>query len=147
MNGDDERRPEMYPSQEAREIAVLLRISRELDVCGDLTATVENPSELIAWASVLSDPAIVAWQASDSRNCFVQVSADHERAPIRGHIAVVLACDRHPDYWDALDLADLPPGRTRSLTVKDLTRAWEILPITAPDPSPPEPPDESGRAA
>jgi hypothetical protein len=122
MNGDDERRPEMYPSQEAREIAVLLRISRELDVCGDLTATVENPSELIA-------------------------CADHERAPIRGHIAVVLACDRHPDYWDALDLADLPPGRTRSLTVKDLTRAWEILPITAPDPSPPEPPDESGRAA
>ena len=72
----------MYPSQEAREIAILLRISRELDVCGDLTATVENPSELIAWASVLSDPAIVAWQASDSRNCFVQVSADHDRAPI-----------------------------------------------------------------
>ena len=137
----------MYPSQEAREIAILLRISRELDVCGDLTATVENPSELIAWASVLSDPSVVAWRAADSRNCFVQVSADHPRAPVRGHIAAVLACDRHPDYWDALDLADLPSGGTRSLTIKDLTRAWEALPITAPDTGPPEPPDQSGRAA
>jgi hypothetical protein len=137
----------MYPSQEAREIAILMRISRELDVCGDLTATVENPSELIAWASVLSDPAIVAWQASDSRNCFVQVSADHPRAPVRGHIAAVLACDRHLEYWAALDLADLPAGHTRSLTLKDLTRAWEALPITAPESGPPEPPAMSGRVA
>jgi hypothetical protein len=135
----------MYPSQEAREIEVLLRISRELDVCGDLTATVDNPSELIAWASVLSDPAIVAWQASDSRCCFVQVSADHHRAPVRGRIAAVLACDRHPDFWHALDLADLAAARTRSLTIQDLTRAWEAMPVTAPDSGPPQPPTTSER--
>ncbi len=33
----------MYPSAKV-ELAILLRISRELDVCGDLTATVDNPS-------------------------------------------------------------------------------------------------------
>jgi hypothetical protein len=137
----------MYPTQDAREIEVLLRISREIDVCGDLTATVDNPSELIAWAGVLSDPAIVAWQASDSGCCFVQVSADHHRAPVRGRIAAVLACDQHPDFWDALDLADLAAGQTRSLTVKDLARAWEALPVTAPDSGPPQPPTASGRVA
>ena len=137
----------MYPSQEAREIAVLLRISRELDVCGDVTATVDNPSELIAWASALSHPAIVAWQASDSRCRFVQVSADHHRAPVRGRVAAVLACERHPDFWDALDLADLATGHARSLTLRDLSRAWEALPVTAPDDGPPQPPAVSGRVA
>ena len=71
----------MYPSAKARELAILLRISRELDVCGDLTATVGNPSELIAWGSVLSDPKVLAWQAHDSGCRFVQVGADHHRAP------------------------------------------------------------------
>lgn len=137
----------MYPTQGAREIDVLLRISREIDVCGDLTATVNNPSELVAWAGVLSDPAIVAWQASDSRCCFVQVSADHHRAPVRGRIAAVLACDRYPDYWLALDLGDLAAGHTRSLTIKDLTRAWEALPVTAPNSRPPLPPTTTEQVA
>jgi len=30
----------MYPAKDARELAILLRISRELDVVGDVTATV-----------------------------------------------------------------------------------------------------------
>lgn len=137
----------MYPTQEAREIEVLLRISREIDVCGDLTATVDNPSELIAWAGVLSDPAIVAWQASDSRCRFVQVSADHHRAPVRGRVVAVLACDGHPDFWRALDLVDLAAGHARSLTFEDLTRAWGAMPVTAPDSGPPQPPAGSGRAA
>ncbi len=138
----------MYPSQEAREVAILLKISRELDVCGDLTATVDNPSELIAWASVLSGPAIVAWQASDSRCRFVQVSADHHRAPVRGHVAAVLTCDQHAGFWDALKLSDLPPGHTRPLTLKDLTNAWEALPLTPPgSQGPPEPPAMSEGAA
>jgi hypothetical protein len=137
----------MYLSREAREIAILLKISRELDVCGDLTATVDNPSELIAWASVLTGPAIVAWQAADSGCRFVQVSADHHRAPVRGRVAAVLNCDQHPEFWSALDLADLPAGQTRWLSIKDLTTAWEALPLTPPDSQgPPEPP-ASGRAA
>jgi hypothetical protein len=138
----------MYPSQEGRELAVLLKISRELDVCGDLTATVDNPSELMAWTSVLRDPAIVAWKATDSRCRFIQVSADHHRAPIRGHIAAVLTCDEHAEFWAALDLGDLPPGRTRSLSLKELSTAWESLPLLPPDDQgPPEPPSMAEGAA
>jgi hypothetical protein len=138
----------MHPSQEAREIAILLKISRDLDVCGDLTATVDNPSELIAWANVVSDPAIVAWQATDSRCRFVQVSADHRRAPVRGRVAAVLPCDQHLGFWTALRLTDLPAGHTRTLSRKDLADAWEALPLTAPEAEgPPEPPPVSGRAA
>jgi len=128
----------MYPSAKARELAILLRISRELDVCGDLTATVDNPSELIAWASVLVDPKVLAWRAQDSGSRFVQVGADHHRAPVRGHLTAVLSCDQHSEFWDALALANLEAGRTRKLSVKDLAVAWEAMPIGPPD-SPPTP--------
>ena len=131
----------MYPSQEARELAILLRISRELDICGDVTATVDNPSELLAWATVLTKPAITAWRAQDSGGTFVQVSADHRYPPVRGHVSAVLICEPHPQFWDALNLEGLETGGTRSLSLHDLTRAWEAMPITAPDehttPSPP----------
>ncbi len=138
----------MYPSQEAREIAILLKIARDLDVCGDLTATVDDPSELIAWAGVLGGPAIVAWRATDSRCRFVQVSADHQRAPVRGRVSAVLTCDDHQEFWNALGLADLQPGTTRSLTLRDLTTAWDALPLAPPDGVDlPEPPSFSQGAA
>src|SRR5690348_13049502 len=113
----------MYPSPEAREITTLLRISREVDFCGDLTATVDNPSELIAWASVLTQPEIVAWQATDSGCRFVQVSANHHRAPVPGRVAAVLTCEQHPAFWDALGLRALPPGRSKLLKPHDLSAA------------------------
>jgi hypothetical protein len=138
----------MYPSREAREIAILMKISRELDICGDLTVTVDSPSELIAWGSVLAEPSIAAWQATDSGCRFVQVDAEHHRAPVRGRVAAVLAADQHPDYWNALDLADLPAGHTRSLTLQDLTRAWEAVPLTPPgSPDTPAPRSAPGAAA
>jgi hypothetical protein len=140
----------MYPSPEAREVGILLRISRELDVCGDLTATVDNPSELIAWARVLTDPTVLAWRPQDSGCRFVQVSADHHKAPVRGHVSAVLACDQHAHFWDALDLGDLPPGGARSLRVADLAAAWEAMPLTPPEspvfPDQPPPPS-TDRAA
>jgi hypothetical protein len=133
----------MYPSAKTRELTVLLRISRELDVCGDLTATVENPSELIAWATVLAAPTVLAWRTQDSGSRFVHVAADHHRAPIRGHVTAVLACEQHPEFWDALHLHDLQPGRTRALSVHDLAEAWKTMPITPPEvrttPEPPSP--------
>jgi hypothetical protein len=137
----------MYPTREAREIAMLLQISHELDVCGDVTATVDNPSELIAWASVLTSPAVVAWKAADSSSRFVQVSAHHRRAPVRGEVAAVLACDQHAEFWAALPLGDLAAGQVRTLSIQDLATAWDAVPLTAPDSQgPPEPP-ASGRAA
>jgi hypothetical protein len=138
----------MYPSPQARELAILMRISRDLDVCGDLTATVDNPSELIAWASALADPVVLAWQAQDSGCRFVQVEADHRRAPVRGHVSAVLLCEQHPEFWKALPLEGLEPGHSRPLSVTDLAKAWETMPITPPDAQvAPEPPASTGRLA
>lgn len=131
----------MYPSQEARELAILLRISRQLDICGDVTATVESPSELLAWATILSGHIVRAWRAQDSGNRYLQVTADHHRAPVRGHVAAVLDCDHHREFWAECGLDDLEPGATRQLSARDLSRAWETMPITPPDaPTSPRPP-------
>ncbi len=135
----------MYPSKDARELAILLRISRDLDIVGDVSATVDNPSELLAWASVLAEPTAVAWRAKDSGHRYVHVTADHRRAPIHGCVAAVLPCDQHPEFWSALDLDAVEPGQTRTLTLRTLSAAWTAMPITPPDhdSSRPTPPDGS----
>lgn len=121
-----------YPSQHARELSVLLRISRDLDIVGDVTATVEDPSELVAWANILADPVIAAWRATDSHQCYVQVAADHGRAPIHGRVAAVLRCDRHTDFWNELLPKDLTAGEERALSLEELSTAWAAMPITPP---------------
>lgn len=136
----------MYPSREAREIAILLRISRELDICGDVTATIDNPSELLAWAAILTEHKISAWRAQDSGNRFLHVAADHRRAPLRGHVAAVLHCEGHREFWTACGLDDLRPGDTRSLLAADLASAWEAMPVTPPDVAAPPPPPTTGAA-
>jgi hypothetical protein len=123
----------VYPSREARELAILLRISHELDICGDITATVNNPSELLAWAAILREHDIRAWRAQDSGNRYLQVTADHRRAPVRGHVAAVLEGDHHREFWTACGLDELEPGETRHLGSGDLARAWETMPVTPPD--------------
>jgi hypothetical protein len=131
----------MYPSQEARELAILLRISRELDICGDVTATVDNPSEILAWATTLTRPHIRAWRAQDSGHRYLQVTADHQHAPVRGHVAAVLDGEHHPEFWNQCGLSQLEPGDTHDLSTADLARAWEAMPITPADTiSPPRPP-------
>jgi hypothetical protein len=124
----------MYPSQNTRELGILLRISRELDIVGDVTATVDNPSELLAWAAVLDDATIAAWRGQDSGHRYVQVTADHHRTPVHGRVAAVLPCEQHREFWQALDLDELPPGQTHSLTVTDLSDAWSVMPLTPPGP-------------
>ena len=133
----------MYPSKDARELAILLRISRELDIVGDVSATVDDPSELLAWAYILTDAAIVAWRAEDSGRRYLQVTADHRRAPIRGRVSAVLHCEQHRAFWRALDLEQLEPGDTRALSAGDLSDAWEAMPVTSAqvDREPPTPPD------
>src|SRR6478609_640835 len=123
----------MYPSKDARELAILLRISRELDIVGDISATVDNPSELLAWATILTNPAIVAWRAKDSGNRFLQVTADHERAPVHGRVTAVLPGDHHPEFWNALGLDDLAAGSRKHLNIKALSDAWAAMPITPTD--------------
>lgn len=135
----------MYPSKDARELAILLRISRELDIVGDVSAIVDSPSELLAWASILDDATIAAWRAEDSGHRYLQVAAEHARAPIRGRIAAVLPCEQHPEFWRALDLDQVTAGETVELTVERLSDAWAVMPINPPhaDREPPAPPESS----
>lgn len=123
----------MYPAQATREMGILLRISRELDVVGDVTAIVDNPSELLAWANTLPDPEITAWRAADSGNRFVQVSAHHTHEPVRGQCTAVLHCDHHMEFWRELrNTHDLEAGERTPVTIRDLSRAWSAMPITPP---------------
>lgn len=137
----------MYPARDAREMSILLRISRELDVVGDVTVTVDNPSELLAWALVLSSPEVSAWRAGDSGHRYVQAAANHRGPPIRGLITAVLDCEQHEHFWNALGLRDLDGGARRDLTVAKLSDAWAQMPIapstgqSGPEkPEPPQPP-------
>jgi hypothetical protein len=136
----------MYPSQDAREITVLLRICRDLDVVGDVTATVDNPSELLAWASVLTGARIVAWRAKDSGHRYLQVTADRRTAPVRGRVTAVLPCETHRQFWDALGLGDLEPDGTRKLSLGALSDAWSAMPITPSEVDSPTGSDESASA-
>lgn len=120
----------MYPAKDARELSVLLRISRELDVVGDVTATVDNPSELLAWALVLADREILAWRADHSGHRYLQVTAHRNRAPIRGCVTAMLPCDKHEEFWNALGLSQLAVGDRRPLSVEALSAAWEVMPVT-----------------
>jgi hypothetical protein len=123
----------VYPSEKARELSILLRISRELDIVGDVTATVNNPSELLAWAHLLSEPTVRAWR-SHSGSRYLQVTAAHHRDPLRGQVTAVLSGDEHAQFWDALDAArDLGRGKELGLTVKDLAVAWERMPLALED--------------
>lgn len=134
----------MYPAKDARELAILLRISRELDVVGDVTATVDSPSELLAWALVLARPNVLAWRANDSGHCYLNVTAKRNKAPIRGQITAVLDCELHKGFWDALGLDELAPGSRRDLSVDDLSSAWAEMPVSPADvgqPGAPQPPD------
>ena len=120
----------MYPAKDAHELAILLRISRELDIVGDVTATVDSPSEVLAWALVLSEPAIVAWRADDSGHRYLQVTADRSRAPIRGRIAAVLPCEQHQEFWTALGLDQLANGDRLVLSIDALSTAWAVMPVS-----------------
>jgi hypothetical protein len=46
-------------------LSTLLRISRGLDIVGDVTAIVDSPSALLAWAHALPEPTIGVWRAED----------------------------------------------------------------------------------
>jgi hypothetical protein len=120
----------MYPSENARQLSILLRTSRELDIVGDVTTTTDDPSELLAWAHILPQPTICAWQG-ESGGRYVEVSAAHAHAPVRGQVTAVLACDQHPQFWDELGVDTSASTHQRHpLTVKDLSEAWAAMPLT-----------------
>jgi hypothetical protein len=123
----------MYPSKDARELSVLLRISREINIVGDVSATVDNPSELLAWASILTEAEIVAWRSKDSGHRYLQVTADRHSAPIRGRVTAVLPCEQHRKFWNALGLDALDNPTVTHLSRSALSKAWSDMPITPPE--------------
>lgn len=123
----------MNLTRTANDLGILLRISRELDVVGDITAVVDSPSVLLAWATTLTRPTVLGWRAADSGRRYLQVSARHDRAPIRGQVAAVLECDQHPAFWNQLTEArDLEPGDRTPFSLAQLAQAWETMPLVAP---------------
>ena len=122
----------MYSTDDPRQIGVLLRVSRALDIVGDVSVSVDDPSELLVWANTLSDPTALAWRALDSEKRYVQVSAAHHRRPVHGTITAVLGCDAHRPFWDELLDADLDPGTERATSVDALAQAWAASVPLAP---------------
>lgn len=106
-------------------LSTLLRISRDLDILGDLTATVDTPSTLLAWAHTLPEPIICAWRAADSGTRYVHVSAHCPRSPLRGQVTAVLNAEHHRSFWSALLTEDdLTPGEEQLLPLSALVAAW-----------------------
>lgn len=115
-------------------MGVLLRLSQSIDVVGDVSVTVANPSELLAWANTLSDPGIFAWRGHISGNRFVHVTAVNGSNPIHGRVTAVLRADQHIHFWKTLiPDGDLEPGDELSLTAVQLADAWDSTPIDVPD--------------
>lgn len=126
----------MYPSENAHQISVLLRISRELDIVGDVTATVDHPADLLAWTDLLPDPTVCAWRAHSGKR-YVQVTSPYQHDPIHGRVAAVLTVDTHRQFWEELVRhGDLEPGHEQLLTPKELAAAWAAMPL-ALDAEPP----------
>ena len=92
----------MSSHSSAAQIMTLLRVSDAIDLVGDVTVTVGNAADLVAWTHVLAEPVVAAWRATDSGHRFAQVSARSAHTPVHGHITAVLDCDRHRDFWAVL---------------------------------------------
>lgn len=115
----------MSASADPHQVSTLLRLSRELDIVGDVTVTVATPSDLLAWAHTLPTPSIGAWRAADSTHRYVHVSATSHRNPVHGRITAVLSGDDHHSFWTALlPQRDLPPGGEALLPLRALVTAW-----------------------
>jgi len=123
----------MSSSADERQLAVLLRISQSLDIVGDVSVTVDNPSELLAWANVLPDPTIFAWRGHVSGKRFIHVTAVNGSNPIHGRATAALRADQHLRFWNALLPDDLEPGEELSLEIRQLAEAWEVMPVDVPE--------------
>lgn len=122
-----------YPPSNARQLEILLRISADINIVGDVSVTVDNPAELLAWSGLLHEPTILAWRAIDSGKRYVHVSANSEHAPVRGYITAALKADQHREFWDELLPNDLSPGVDQTLLHADLSKAWQATPIAPPE--------------
>ena len=124
----------MTPSADERQLAVLLRISQSLDIVGDVSVTVDSPSELLAWANVLSSPSIFAWRGHVSGKRFVHITAVNGTNPVHGRVTASLRADQAMQFWkELIPNGDLDPGDEHPVTTQQLAEAWEAMPIDIPE--------------
>ena len=124
----------MTTSPGSRELSSLLRLGQSLDIVGDVSVTVEHPSQLLAWANALNSPSIFAWRGHVSGKRFVHITAVNGTTPVHGRITAALRADEHPGFWRTLlPEEDLEPGEELTLTPQDLATAWERSPLDVPE--------------
>src|SRR5919107_1604995 len=127
----------MNSSGDARQMAALLRISESLDIVGDVSVTVANPAELLAWANTLPRPIIFAWRGHVSGKRFVHVTTVNGSNPVHGRVTAALRADQHMRFWkELIPDGDLEAGDERTVTVSELAQAWEAMPMDLPDAPP-----------
>jgi hypothetical protein len=127
----------MNSSGDARQMAALLRISESLDIVGDVSVTVANPAELLAWANTLPGATIFAWRGHVSGKRFVHVTAVNGSNPVHGRVTAALRADQHTRFWkELIPEGDLEPGDERTVTAGELAQAWEAMPVDLPDAPP-----------
>ncbi len=115
-------------------MAALLRISDSLDIVGDVSVTVANPAELLAWANTLPRPTIFAWRGHVSGKRFVHVTAVNGSNPVHGRVTAALRADQHMRFWkELIPEGDLEAGDERTVTARELGQAWEAMPVDLPD--------------
>ena len=126
--------PTMSTSLEAQQLTTLLRLSSELDIVGDVTATVATPSELLAWAHALPEPTLVRLARRGLRQ---PLCPGHRRLPPQprprpGHRRAHRR--RPPPVLDrpVRQTAIYSPARKDSFRSSALTTAWSA---TSPSPS------------
>lgn len=122
-----------YQDHAARQILILLRVSDDIDIIGDTNVTVTNPPELLAWTELLEAPTIIGWRSLEAGHRYIHVETFHDAPPIRGTISVSLTGDDHREYWNELFPGDLVNGQELNITIKDLAKAWEKMPLIPPD--------------
>lgn len=123
----------MHQFSDARQIAVLLRIGSDLDIVGDVSVIASNPSEVLAWANVLDNPAIRSWRSTSTDDRYIHVTATSTRRPVHGRITAVLSGNQNRTFWDALHPDDdLEPGEDRELSRTALSQAWTDMPLPTP---------------
>lgn len=99
--------------REARMLGALLRLSRSVDIGGDVIVRVDSPARLVSWASTIPDISVVVGHATGGGQRYVQVTAHRLQGAGGGRIVAVLDCADHGKFWRALAGDELEPDTER----------------------------------
>ena len=111
----------MIGHHEPKMLALILG-SQGVHIDGDVCVDAPGLSELIGWASVLSNPAAFAWRSTATGERHLQVGGWSTQDPVHGRVTVLLDGDHHRDVWDTVLADDLRCGDEKRLDLDRLRR-------------------------